>query len=208
VNNYSPWLVFCVVLSVVGVAAYSSVYELLSRVQVFYAVCIVCIGLFPGIYAIGNRHENELIPLMPLNGLFYSFAFGLPVLSPDTRWIVSSEEAISSALLVTILGMVCLLAGYYVIRPSSSRSRKSHFQNVSSGQWAVIARLFFICYIIFDIFPVLKAIASLQRLQTPLGYLSMGILFVLSLDKKLSLLENLLLAILIAFIALKKILSG
>ena len=59
---------------------------------------------------------------MPLHGLFYALTFGLPVFSSKMDWSRVNSAVISDALVLTILGLICLYLGYYASRGLYSRS--------------------------------------------------------------------------------------
>src|ERR1039458_3182373 len=107
-------------------AAFIPRYDTITEVQASYATLIVMLGVLPGVVSLLDRREAGLMPLMPLHGLFYALTFGLPVFSSLTVWRISDSE-ITDTLVLTILGLICLYAGYYAFRRHFSRLRPIEF---------------------------------------------------------------------------------
>jgi len=208
-------------------AAFIQDYETITRVQAGYATLIVMLGALPSLVSMISRREAGLLPLMQLHGLFYSIIFGLPVFSSKIQWSQGStnevadalirphqglvnSSAITVALVMTILGLICLYIGYYASRGFYSRAlRPIQFLNkvpIERRIW--IAWILYGINMVFQLVPALVSMPSVGQLFTPLGYLSTGILFLLALDKVVSKKHFVLLTAAIVFSLTIKILSG
>lgn len=161
-------------------------YNHLTMVQVIYALAIVLLGFLPGLVFFFSKRENDLIPLMPLHGAFYAITFGLVVMSDKIIWLTNNEDDANSALLLTLLGLLCLYFGYYFFRRSFGKLKSIKLRNVSISKQVKTAWILFGLFISFYVFPVLRTLPSINQLSAPLGYLSLGILAILVFNSKLS----------------------
>lgn len=199
--------IIAVASAILGYAVFSNP-DTVTPVQAFYAAVIMILGMVPALVSLIDRTEARLIPLMMLHGLFYTFTFGLPALSEKTSWY-SSEESITEALLVSILGLLCLYAGYYIARTAMRNLRPIRFLgSVSRESRKWIAWILFAVYLAFQAFPALSYIPSINMLSEPLVFLSIGILVSVWLDGELARGHFGLLAGAIAITLMIKLLSG
>lgn len=151
-------------------------YTNITSVQAGYAALIILLGALPGVVFLLNKREAELIPIMPLHGIFYASTFGLPVLSNKTAWLAGGEGDITNGLLLTISGLACLNLGYYAFRKFYSGLKPVRCRNIPLRQQILVAWIFFGFFLSFQLFPILKSLPSVEQLSAPLGYLSLGIL--------------------------------
>ncbi len=184
--------------------------DTITLAQAGYATLIVMLGALPGVVSLVDRREAGLLPLMPLHGLFYALTFGLPVFSSKMDWSRVNSAVISDALVLTILGLICLYLGYYASRGLYSRSlRPIRFLNdVPLERRIWIAWILYGMSMLFHLVPALGSLPSVGQLSMPLGYLSTGILFLLALDKAVSKKHLALLTAAIGFSLTIKLLSG
>src|SRR3990167_8982285 len=103
-------------------AAFIQQDDTITQAQAGYATLIVMLGALPGVVSLIDRREAGLLPLMPLHGFFYALTYGLPVFSSNMDWSRVNSAVISDALVLTILGLICLYLGYYASRGLYSRS--------------------------------------------------------------------------------------
>ena len=201
--------VVLVVLLLAFYAAFIQDYDTITRTQAGYATFIVMLGALPGVVSLLDRREAGLTPLMPLHGLFYALAFGLPVYSSLTVWRISDSDAITDTLVLTILGLICLYVGYYAFRRHFSRLRPIQFlHDVPPGQQVRLAWILYGMYLLLQFVPELTSLPSVGQLTAPLGYLSLGILFALALNKALPKEQRFLLTAAIVLTFMIKLLSG
>lgn len=207
--NIKGFLVLAGLLVFSLYAVFLQDYDTITPAQAGYATLIVMLGVLPGVVSLLDRREAGLMPLMPLHGLFYALTFGLPVFSSLTFWHISDADAITDALVLTILGLICLYAGYYAFRRLYSRLRPIQFLNdVAPGQQVRIAWILYGMYLLLQFVPQLTSLPSVGQLSAPLGYLSIGILFMLALTKALPKEHLILLTAVIGFTLMIKLLSG
>jgi hypothetical protein len=198
-------------------------YEIFTKLQVVYATCIVFLGMLPGLVMLINKREAELIPLMPMHGIFYAFTFGLPIifnrvilpepilsenLSQKFNWEMNKSYYISMALAFTIIGQLCLYIGYYGFGKIFGNCKPIRFRNIPPQQQLRFAWFLFGCYCLLQLFPALKNLPTVNQLSTPLTYMSLGILSLLALDNKLSRLQSIFFSIAIAYTAINLFLLG
>lgn len=184
--------------------------DTITQAQAGYAALIVVLGTLPGVVSLIDRREAGLLPLMPLHGLFYALTFGLPVFSNKMDWSRVNSVVITDALVLTVLGLICLYLGYYAFRGLYSRSlRPIRFLNdVPLKRRVGIAWILYVTSMLFQLVPVLGSLPSVGQLTVPLGYLSMGMLFLLALDNAVSKKHLILLTAAIGFSLTIKLLSG
>lgn len=180
---------FFVAVLLASYAIFFSDYDSLSSLQAAYATLIIMLGLLPGLVALLNKREAGLIPLMPLHGIFYVFTFGFAALSNKTAWLAGGEEEITDALVFTIFGLICLYLGYYSFRKFFSRLTPIRTRNVPLKEQILAAWILFGMFLAFQFFPILRSLPSVEQLSAPLGYLSLGILALLAMDKRLRTLQ-------------------
>lgn len=160
-------------------------YDHITTEHAAYASLVVMLGALPSLVALVNKREAGLIPLMPLHGIFYAFTFGVPAFSNDIEWLAPSEDDITYALVLTILGLLCLYLGYYGFRGFFGKLKPIRTQAVPLKQQIRAAWILFGMYLAFQLFPALRALPSVGQLSAPLGYLSLGILTLLALGGQL-----------------------
>lgn len=184
--------------------------DTITQAQAGYTTLIVMLGTLPGVVSLIDRREAGLLPLMPLHGLFYALTFGLPVFSSKMDWSRVNSAVITDALVLTILGLICLYLGYYLSRGLYSRSRRPirFLNDVPLERRIWIAWILYGMSMLFQLVPALGSLPSVGQLSMPLSYLSTGILFLLALDKAVSKKHLILLTAAIGFSLTIKLLSG
>lgn len=207
----------------------------ISGLQVTYAVFIIFLGILPSLIALLNRRANELIPLMPMHGIFYALTFGFPVISNKLQlpspqvyfpglnlWgdariangtdsleaITVRADALSMALVFTIAGLMCLYLGYYGLDKYYRKIKPIHFREISPLQQFRFSLFLFTCYVLLYLFPQLRNLPSVNQLSTPLVYISLGILALLAYDNKLSLWQVIFFRIAQLFVLTNALVSG
>src|SRR3989338_1020529 len=183
-------------------------YDYITSDQAAYVALIVMLGLLPAIFVLLDKREAALIPLMPLHGVFYAFTFGLPAFSKNTDWLAGSEDDITDALVLTILGLFCLYLGYYTFRRFFGGLKPIRSRNVPLQQQIRVAWILFGMYLAFQFFPVLRTLPSVDQLSAPLGYLSLGILALLAFGDQLPRRHLVLFKVSVVFTLLVTTLSG
>ena len=196
-------------------------YDAISNLQAAYATIIVALGLLPAVITLLSKREGGLIPLMPLHGLFYALTFGLPVFFIDAQsiqplpefgerigWVENGEDKLSKVLVITIFGQVFLYIGYYIFRWFSGGLKPINTRDVPLGRQIKFAWLLFFCYVLFQLFPKLRTLPSVDQLMMPLSYMSIGILTLLALNRKLPHLHLIFLALAVVFVLSNLLLSG
>ena len=185
-------------------------HELISNYQAFLGLSIIALGALPSFIHLIKAEEYRLIPLVPLHGLFYSITFGIPVFSERINWFNSSTEAVNHSLMLTIVGLVMLYIGYYGARHFMPAFRPIRFSSHSRDD----RRLFFSCIalfvisLLFEFFPLLVSIPSLNQIAVPTGSLSIGILFVLHITNRLQSWERTVFICITIFLILVELASG
>lgn len=196
-------------------------YDALSNLQAAYASIIVALGLLPAVITFLSKHEGGFTPLMPLHGLFYVLTFGLPIFFIDAHsiqplpefgerigWIESEEDKLSKVLIITIFGQIFLYFGYYIFRSFFDRLKPIKAYDVPLGHQIKFSWFLFLCYVLFNIFPKLRTVPSVEQLMTPLCYMSIGILTLLALNRKLTFLHSIFFTFAVVFVVSNLLLSG
>jgi len=205
------FLVISIVLLTVALyAALVHDYETISREQACCAALIVMLGALPSIVSLISRREAALLPLMPLHGLFYAYIFGLPVFSSALDWSRVHSTVITETLYLTIVGIICLLVGYYASRGlyTSSRRPIRFLNNVTLKRRIFVAWILYAMHMLLQLVPSLGSLPSVGQLSTPLGHLSTGMLLMLALENVVSKKHLILLTVAIGFSLVIKLLSG
>lgn len=214
-------LVFTTLIFLAFHAIFIRKYDAISNLQAAYATIIVALGLLPAVVTFLSKREGALIPLMPLHGLFYALTFGLPIFFMDVQssqplpefaerigWIENGEDILSKVLIITIIGQIFLYIGYYVFYLFSSGLKPINTRDVPIGYQIKFAWLLFFCYAMFQLFPNLRTLPSANQLMMPLCYMSIGILSLLALNRKLSYLNLVIFAFAVVFVLANLLLSG
>jgi hypothetical protein len=207
-----PSKTFIIVFVILALALLSVVYhpETITMAQAVWAVMIIILGVSPAIIHYYDKIEYNLTPLMPMHGIFYLFTFGVPVFSEKTEWMGLTENNIVVTLFLTVLGLIVLYCGYYGSRSLFTTVRPIHIVNgVTDTRLVNIGWLLYGFYLIFQFNPSLSELPSIGQLSQPLGYFSVGLLFSLMLQERLSSVNKVLLAALaIPFTFIIKLTSG
>lgn len=210
-------------------------YVNVSRLQVMYAVFIIFLGALPGLVTLSNKEHFQLIPLMPMHGIFYALTFGFPVISNKTQLPSPQQEfpgqslwgdaritnspfslessiiradALSMSLVLTIAGLICLYLGYYGFEKYYKNIKPMHVRDASPAQQLRFAWFLFGCYALLFLFPQIRNLPSVNQLSTPLTYISLGIMALLAHDHKLTLWQTIFFRIAQSFVILNAMVSG
>jgi len=204
------FLIIITSLTLAFYAAFLVDYEKITQVQACYATLIVMLGALPSVACLISRREADLLPLMPLHGIFYGLVFGLPVFSSYMDWSNVQTPTITDALTLTILGLICLYVGYYGSRGLYSKSLQPirFLNDVALSRRINIAWIFYGMHMLLQFVPALGSLPSVGQLSTPFGYLSCGLLFLHVLEKVVSKKYLIIIAAAISFSFIIKLLSG
>lgn len=210
-------------------------YHEISKLQVIYALIVICLGVAPGLITLLNKSNVELIPLMSMHGIFYALTFGLPVLSNKLQmpgpqlefpganlWNYTPiangtgplylnlvrADALSMALVLTIVGLISLYFGYYGFDKFYKKIKPICYRETSPTQQIRFAWFLFGCYVLLYLFPRLQNLPSLNQLSVPLVYISLGILALLAYDQKLSLWQTICFRFAQVFVIANALVSG
>ena len=210
---------FLIILAFYGI--FIRKYDAISNLQAAYATIIVALGLLPAAITLLRKREGELIPLMPLHGMFYALTFGfsvffingytiqpLPEFAERIGWIENEEDNLSNALVLTILGQIFLYIGYYTFRQFLGDLKPINTRDVPISRQIKFALFLFFCYLSFQLFPKLRTLPSVEQLMMPLCYMSIGILTLLALNRKLSHFYLIFLAFAVVIVLSNLLLSG
>ncbi len=186
------------------------VLEPINQTQVIYGLIIIFLGILPSLINFVDKKESDLIPLMPLSGLFYSIAFGFPTFSSKVYYYNGVDEInVIEALQTTVFGLIFLNIGFYAFRNFYSKGTSFQFlNNVPIGRQIWIGWIVFLIYQLFTIFPFLRSLPSIGQMYTLLDYISLGLLFSLALENKLSKFHFIFLLLVILYTILIKVLIG
>lgn len=185
-------------------------YETLNNEHLIYIVLIIVIGLFPTAIFLLVRAESDLIPLMPLHGMFYIFSLGIVALSDKMKWIIYDPIIIKDGLILAVLGLVFLNLGYYLsLRIISNRRRSIRFlDDLSVKRQMLIGWTLYIIYLLFIIFPSLSSINTVKHFPSVAMYISLGMLFQLTIKFPSLKVNTFLFILALTFILIKEILGG
>ena len=176
--------------------------------QMLLALCVLILGVLPIFVAKFNRRERLLIPLMPLHGIFYAVGFSLPVFFTGLNWFSASQDSVIKALMLTMFGLMMMLCGYYGFWKITSKIRPlSIGKKFSSKVQLQLAWVLVSIYLMYQLLPALSELPSLPTLIDPIGHVGIGILFILSLDRKISGFQRLLVLFSCLFMGYQKFFS-
>jgi hypothetical protein len=184
--------------------------EAITTLQAALGLTIIIMGALPSVVHYYYKFEQELIPLLPLHGIFYITAFGIPIFLVRTDWRDVSVATLDYALFLTLLGLIVLYCGYYGSRRLLASIQPIHIvNNVTDKRLVNIGWLLYGFYLVFQFNPSLLELPSISQLSEPLGYFSIGLLFSLMLHERLSKVNKILLVSLaIPFTFIVKLTSG
>lgn len=85
-----------------------------TLLQRFLACIIICLGFIPLFLYVSQRQTG--IPFLPTVGVLYGIYFALPVFTLEDFMFRGhgTEEGITTALIVSFVGLSCLLLGFYL----------------------------------------------------------------------------------------------
>jgi hypothetical protein len=182
-----------------------------------YGIIIILLGLIPVIINNFNKHEKEIIPLMPLTGFFYIVAYGIPMFFlNNSDYIISHSEYeffyknyLSDAFKLTILGIVFLFIGYYGSSLLVNEKLKPiKFKYVSLDKQILCGWILYSLFLLFQIIPTLKSTPSINQIELPICYTSLGILLKIILNNKLNLIHKIAIYSALIFTFIKFLLLG
>jgi hypothetical protein len=156
-----------------------------------------CIPLFLYLRDVRRPH----LPFLPLVGLYYAVSFGLPLftvhLQEQQEHLAFRVEDVSIASLwLTIGGMVSMFSLYLAGERIVWRGTR-HVRIPWDGGSFKLRLVLWGCLTLhwsFNILPGLRSVPSLGQLVGPVGFLGWGMILVLWLTKRLSMIEKYLLA--------------
>lgn len=153
-------------------------------------VLTIWAGLFATFLYLRSDDQAPL-PLLPLSALFYVVFFALPPFVIEREWwsrAGTAEEpyGVAFATITTytatlvLAGVVAMLACYYGSRHWMGRLPRLRLPPVTSpGRLRAVLWLLAAAHIVFLYVPELRSMSSVAQAMTPIGYTSVGMLFVL-----------------------------
>ena len=185
VRNYAYWVAILAIAGV-GYLIYQDS-ESISPEQGWLAGAVILIGLIPTVIYMW-KGALEPLPLLALDGAFYTFTFGLPAFSSDLVWISRADESITAALWLTVAGLLALYVAYYV---SGFWLKGLRFvsigRNISSAGLRKVGWSAMATRLIFVFVPAFQEIPSAAHFFNGVGWIGLGILFLMHLENRLPL---------------------
>lgn len=199
-------ILLATLLLAVYVLFFASV-DALTQDQLAYAGLIIVLGALPATVHLLSAGEAALMPLVPLHGLFYALTFGFPAFFSKTIWLVEGD-AVTTALLLTISGLICLYVGYYGTRALFRGVRRVEVLDRARVDRKHLPWILYLLYLPFEVVPALQSVPSLGQLAGPLAYLGTGTLFLMALNGKVTRGVGLVVYGIIGLTLAMKVLSG
>ncbi len=182
-KNYSIWVT---ILAIAGVAyLIFSQSGSVSVEQRWLAGAVTLIGLLPTVIYL-LQGAREPLPLLSLDGAFYTFTFGLPAFSRDLAWLSTSDESITMALWLTISGLLSLYLAYYLSGFWFKELRYVRIGgNISAVGLSTIGWAATFVHLVYSYVPMLSEIPSAGHFFSAFGWIGLGILYLMHLEKRL-----------------------
>src|SRR5208283_73837 len=126
--QYYAWLFACGVASLIGYFVVANPNHKAAETLLLASLVLV-VGCLP-MWGFLRRGQFSQVPVLEAQGLFYALCFGLPgfLAPPELSAAATVDETdMLPALLATLLGLLALFFGYYVIGARAlSRLRPVH----------------------------------------------------------------------------------
>lgn len=156
--------------------------ETITTGQACLAAAVMILGCVPSfVYALQGAPEP--VPLLPLHGLFYSVSFGFVAFFAELSWS-GSEDSITKALRLSLIGLALLYAGYYLSGPLLfKRARPVRLPaGAPPSQLRLTAWLCFGGHLAYQFLPALSSVPTTQHYLRPLGWVAIGLLYLQYLE--------------------------
>lgn len=148
---------------------------------------VISLSLLPGAIYLSSQDRSSL-PLMPMNSLFYTIAFGMPAFSQASdRRLVVHDIIRESSLETTIYALLAQIISYYTTFALLPWSRIQFFAGgISSTQVRQMAWTLIACKIIGIAIPSLGTIPTVGQFSSLAGIIGTALIYGLYLIRKLS----------------------
>jgi hypothetical protein len=199
-SRLSHWFVPLLVLLVAGLSwLYWYHPAELSPNQTLLGLAIIGLGFVPLLIYLLETPQPPL-PFLPLVGLYYAVSFGLPLFTghlQEKQAVLAYrvEDVSIVSLWLTVGGMLSMFACYLAGERIFWREI-SHVRIPWDGGSFKLRFLLWGCLVLHlsvNALPVLNSIPSLGQFARPAGFLGWGMILVLGLAKRLSMMEKYLL---------------
>lgn len=136
-------LVFAAAIGTASIGIPVIMQDLYRGAGAILALAVIAVGSAPMFLMLWRGRPTPL-PLLELNGLYYVVAFGVPgLLQKGNQWSVS-RGSVNECLVLTLLGLIALDAGYYLLGRRAFRQLKPiHMPAVRPGVRLVLLGLCF-----------------------------------------------------------------
>lgn len=199
-SNLSRWFVPLLVLLGAGLAwLFSARPTELSLEQSLLGLTIIGLGCIPLLIYLSDVRRPPL-PFLPLVGLYYAVSFGLPLFAghlqeQQSNSLFRGEDVSITSLWLTVGGMLSMFSMYLTGERIVLRGIR-HVRIPWDGGSFKLRLCLWGCLVLHWVYyalPVLRSIPSLGQLAGPMGFLGWGMILVLWLTKRLSMIEKYLL---------------
>lgn len=114
---------------------------------------VIILGIIPSLIYL-KQVKMESVPLLPLVGLFYAFSFGLVGFENVFRNFYVTQTALTSVLILAIMGLISLYTGYYLVGKNLFRKIKpfhlnANIDNKKISFYGWLLELIYIFYLLF-----------------------------------------------------------
>jgi hypothetical protein len=160
--------------------------ETLTLGQGLLAAVVVLLGFAPALAYLSAGARSPL-PLLPLSGVFYALTFGLPAFSEDLEWRGVRAEAVTQAFVLTVCGLAVMYLAFALsgrllfrrLRPVGIPGRLSP-SRLRAVAWAAFA-----AHLAYQFTPALQQVPSIGHFFHPLGWMAIGLLYLMWLQESL-----------------------
>lgn len=196
-NKIPYYIIFVLLLFLV----YQSVNSNKPVLTIVLANTVIILGLIPFYFYVKKNNFNK-IPILELQGVFYSLTFGYVALQDFTRQRFITDNEINITLIYMIIGLLMMYFGYYILarklfnkKIKSISFRKIRLKIYDLKNFALFYSGIFILYNLF----IPAKLESINTYISLISIFSKGILFYLFIEGKVSFNEKILITALILF---------
>jgi hypothetical protein len=167
--------------------------EALSLEKALLALGIIWAGAIPSLQYLGDR-DRPPVPFLPLVGIFYATAFGLPMFSADKKihLVWSLTDVSEQSLWLTLTGLMGLIISFYYSKSSlflrANYVKLPHIYKTS--KLTGLLWILLVLHIAFIYIPFIKEIPSISHFLEPIGYICYGMFYSLRKQDNLSSLQT------------------
>lgn len=169
-HRTAAWVLFLLIAGLIGFLLWTAP-DSVPASQQWTGMAIISLGSLPLCFYLRDLRRSPF-PFIPLVGLYYCAAYGLPIFNDYTaRRVHLLDQVSTEATVLVLVGMSCLFLGFHVSRPYIGKMVGPYRlpRNYSLGNLKITLWCFLVCHLSYNYISALRSVPSFDQFQTYAG---------------------------------------